>query len=59
VDVSSYPRVFLGLRDLMMVSVFVVVENVSCVWDEVGKGMSQMVSWITTSGATMFILDMT
>jgi hypothetical protein len=44
VDISAYPHVFLGLRDLMMFSVFVVVvENVSYVWDEVGKGMNQMV----------------
>jgi hypothetical protein len=32
VDISSYSHVFLGLRDLMMLSISFVVENVSCMF---------------------------
>jgi hypothetical protein len=30
VDILSYPQAFLGLRDLMMLSISFVVENLSC-----------------------------
>jgi hypothetical protein len=32
VDISLYPQVFLGLRDLIMFSVSFVVENLSCMF---------------------------
>jgi hypothetical protein len=32
VDISSYPDVFLGLRDVMMLSVYFDVENLSCMF---------------------------
>jgi hypothetical protein len=32
VDISSYPNVFLGLMDLMMLSISFVVENLCCMF---------------------------
>jgi hypothetical protein len=32
VDISSYPHIFLGLRDLMMLSISIVIDNLRCMF---------------------------
>jgi hypothetical protein len=56
VEISSYPQVFFYVRDLIILSISFVVENLSCIF---GKGLLNMwhvMYWVTINSDINFII---